>query len=227
MKRNKLYFEYVYCGGGWIVFTIRYNETKLKYCYSFVYGDPKDMIHWAEDIYNENLWEYSSDEEGDEWFFNYDGKYFTVADDKYDDEKNPYNDHVIRLKIKISKEELCKVLYKAIKRFQRSGLYNPCEWEAITFEEFLLSMFNSIDEAIDFMAKRSINQITWAFDKKYKGHFNYYEFKFFENEPYEYDLANYQKRKELIADCITSCNYLGWGGAPVMEIKSEILERLL
>lgn len=227
MKRDKLYIYFNYCGAGWIDFRITYNKTTLIYEYSYIYGSPSDMVHWAEEVCNGNYYMYSADEEGDEWFFDYDGNYFTVGDNKYDDEKNPYNDWITRLKIRIPKIDLCKIIYKSIKRFQKSGLYEPSEWEALSFEEFLLTMFNTTEEAVSYMANRSMNQITYCFDKKYRGHFNYYEFYFFGQEPYDYDLAIHEKRKQIINDCIHNCNYIGYGGRPVSEIYSPLLERLI
>lgn len=227
MKRSRLFIDFYYCGAGWIAFRITYNETKLIYEYSYIYGSPKDMIHWAEEIFKGNYYMYTSDEEGVEWFFDYDGNFFSVGDNKYDDKKNPYGNWVTRLKVRISQNELCKIIYKAIKRFQKSGLYEPSEWEAITFEEFLLTMFKTTEEAVSYMAKRSMNQITYCFDKKYKGHFNYYDFTFFEQEPYDYDLANTEKRKEIIHNYINRFNYMGYGGWSVMKIHSPLLERII
>lgn len=227
MKRDKLYFEYTGCEAGWIDFTIRYNETKLDYYFSYVYDDPKNLIEWAEKIYNEEYLEYYSDAEGWFWYLNYDGKYLSIFDDKFDDEKNPYNDKIMRLKIQISKDDLCRTLYKALKDFHKSGLYIPREWESITFAEVLTKVYDNSDIILDRLKTKSLDEILKELKELYVPD-NYGIENFWLFDDSEYNFADLKHRKEILEEAVADeSDYIGYGGLPVMEINSPILERLL
>lgn len=216
---EKLKIEYTRCEAGWIDFTVKYDKTILNYTFSCVFDDPKYFIEWAEKIFQEKFSEYSSDAEGWSWYFDYDGMYLTISDSKnIDCEKKQ------RIKLKIEKNALCKEIYNSLKRFKSSGLYNPKEWECINFKNLLEKVYGTLDFAIDKLSEFSIEQIIDDIDSKYIDLFGYKYLSFFEDV--EFDVSTKEKRKIIIKEYIEDSDYVGYGGDSILDICSDILERL-
>lgn len=223
---KKLKIEYTRCEAGWLEFTIIYDKTKLDYTFSYVFDDPSYLIKWAEDVYSGNYKEYISNAEGWCWYFDYDGEYFIVSDTKNKKDENPEYGKYQRLKITMDKSELCKEIYTSLKRFQKSGLYNPREWESLSFVKLIQKVYSSNEEAIENLSSLNLEQITNFIKQKYQGPFNFENLYFFSDNP-EYDEASKNERIEIIKDNIeANDDYTGYGGHPILEIKSEILEKL-
>ncbi|MBQ9875966.1 MAG: hypothetical protein IJM31_02640 [Campylobacter sp.] len=97
-----------------IDFEIIYGNVKLEYCFSYVFESPCDLVKWAENIYLGLYEEFRCDEESSYWYFDYDGENFIISDNRNVNNKNPKYEKFERLRIKIQKEELCKLIYKSI-----------------------------------------------------------------------------------------------------------------
>lgn len=218
---KKLKIEYTRCEAGWIDFSITYDKTKLDYTFSYVFDDPSRLIKWAEEVYSGKYTEYASHAEGWSWIFNYDGEYFIVSDiDNIEDGKCQ------RLKIRIDKAELCKEIYTSLKRFQKSGLYDPLEWESLSFVDLIQKVYSSNEEAKDKLSSLNLEQIANYIKQKYQGPFNFKNLDFFYDNP-EYDEASKEERIGIIKKYIEyNDDYTGYGGHPILEITSEILERI-
>lgn len=223
--------EYTRCEAGWIDFTVSNGKAKLEYCFTEVWNSPKDLLDWAEKIYKGNYSEYANDSEGWDWFFNYDGKILTVSDDSNKEDENPDGKKIIRFSLEISKDELCKEIYRSIKAFQKSGLYIPREWEPIYFKQILEKYYGSTENAIEIISNMKIDEIIDDLKEKSNrrdGELEFYIKDFFDkSENQLYNSTNKEKRKKIINEYIEdNSNYGGYGAYPIMEIKSDLFEKV-
>ena len=222
--------EYTKCEAGWIDFTVSNGETKLEYCFTEVWNSPKDLLDWAEKIYNGDNSEYANDSEGWCWYFDYDGKNLTISDTQNFNDENPEYKKYPRFSLEISKDELCKEIYRSIKAFQKSGLYIPREWEPLYFKQILEKYYGLTENAIEIISDMKIEEIIAELRGKSdwnNGEAEFYIMGFFdESENQLYNSTNKTQRKEIINEYIEdNSNYAGYDGYPVMKIKSDLFEK--
>ena len=223
---KNFYFEFSKCEAGWIDIIIKHDKAILEYNISYVFSDPKDLIEWVESIYLEKYSEFSCFAEGWTWYLNYDGIYLTISDTLNLQEENPEYEKFQRLRFKIGKEELCKIIYTALKDFKKSGKYNPREWEALTLKKLLSQTFKEQENLIDYLSNFSKEEIERMIEKKLiKDDYGFNRLRFFEDD--NYNISNKKEKIELLNEYINDeSDYLGYSGFPLSEVKSEILEKI-
>lgn len=227
MKNFQLVFTN--CEAGWIDFDIIYkNKTFSHYCFSYWLSSPADLLRWAEKIYNGNYSEFENDAEGWEWYFDYDGEYLTIADTLDLEDDNPEVDKHIRFHFKIDKNELCKTVYQSIKTFQKSKLYNPCQWEPLFFSQVLEKIYGTVENGINIISKMTLDKIIE--DMKSKDTSNELEFYitdfFDEKDNSKYDSLSEKERKEVIEDWLADTYNYGFDGEPLSNIKSDLFDKV-
>jgi len=222
---KKLDFEFTKCEAGWIDITIKYDKTILEYCFSYIFSEPKDLIEWVENVYIEKYSEFSCFAEGWTWYLDYDGIYLTISDTLNIKDENPEYEKFQRLRFEIGKEELCKIIYTALKEFKKSGKYNPREWEALTFKKLLNQTFKEQENIVDYLSDYSKEEIeTMLKNKLITDDYGFINLSFFDD--IEYNIASKKRKMEILNEYINDeSDYLGYYGFPLLDIKSEILER--
>ncbi len=223
--------KYTRCEAGWIDFTVSYGKEKLEYCFSYCYSSPKDLLVWAENVYKGNYSEFSNDSEGWEWCLNYDGEFLTISDTLNLNDENPNEEKRERLHIKIEKKELCKTIYKSIKKFQESDLYIAREWEALYLKKIFEKTYGSVENSINIISKMTLVEIIEDIKSKDPNdELGFYITGFFDaGDNDAYDSAEEDVRKMIINDYLEydSGDYGGFDAKSIRDIKSDILEKLL
>ena len=228
---QELVIKFLRAEVGWIDFEIIYNNVKLEYCFSDVFESPCDLVKWAENIYLGLYEEFRCDEESSYWYFDYDGESFIISDNRNINNKNPKYEKFERLRIKIQKEELCKLIYKSIIDFRNSNSYQAEQWEHVGFALFLERLYGSKQVAIELLSKMTKNKIIEdieaklraKYDNDYRELFGPYDF-FDDNM---YDDSSVSMRKKILEHYIELNDESEMGGCSLLNLKSEILENLL
>ena len=219
-------FEFTRCYAGWIEFVLGRGDVKLEYCFTEACDATEDFVHWIEDIAQGKFREFCADAEGWFWYLNYDGRTLMISDTGNQNNDNPRNEKISRLGVCIGKLDLCKKLYQTFRNFVSSDLYVPHEWEGLNFKRIVDKCYGPLDAAVEKMSNMSLREI--LSDIEQKNIFNkisYDGLLFFKDESYDKQSAD--GRKKLILEYYQDNDYVGYGGLPLREIKSDLLERML
>ena len=219
-------FEFTRCYAGWIEFVLGRGDVKLEYCFSEAFDATKDFVLWIEDIAQGKFREFCADAEGWFWYLNYDGRTFVVSDTRNLNGDNPTNAKIMRLAFYVDRIELCKKLYQTFRKFVLSDLYVPHEWEGLNFKRIVDKCYGPLDGAAEKLSAMTLQEIIADIaQKNIFNDFPYDALSFFEDESYGKQSAD--GRKKLILEYYQDNDYVGYGGLPLREIKSDLLERML
>ena len=231
---NKLAFEFTGTDSGWIDLFFKYKYMTLEYTFSAVDTKPEELISWLENIYNDKYDEFVCSTEDFKWYLDYDGNNLTISDNSNIEGANKNSRKTARMQIPITKRDVCTLFYKSFRVFSSSMRYCRFRWDEITFKDYLLEKFGTLDTALTAAVKGSLADFyklcLEQIPKPELGLgfklFDEFESGFAEKLSDTFDQANNDKKKEIIEQYYSDTSGFDKSCKNLRDVKSTVLEQL-
>lgn len=226
---------------GYLYYEIQYGNIFFKNEFDTAFDPMMDLKNWLEEISigleNQNTITIENGGELIHFVFKEVRNKGILFLSDYDPDKSI-------MRIPTTRKEVVQNFYKAVIDFSNSPKYEPEEWETVYLKDKLCKHFGGVNEEVlleMLLCMNRENLITtlfktkrWQVPIKFKQNEIVYEnsfsfaYRLRAPLPLKYDSLSMREKKEIIENWLNHIvNKENWGGTPLKDLKSEIIEAFL